>query len=40
MDQFISLDVSLKDAFISVRGVRQRIWRGGLTSARLGLVLS
>lgn len=28
MDQFIGLDVSLKDTFISVREGGQRIWRG------------
>lgn len=28
MEQFIGLDVSLKDAFISVREGGKRIWRG------------
>jgi hypothetical protein len=36
MEQFIGLDVSLKDTFISVREGRQRIWRGKCPSDENG----
>jgi transposase len=32
MDQYIGLDVSLKDTFISVREGGKRIWRGKCAS--------